>query len=69
MRGGDRILVVDTDNRLRLRQVEVFRTERDRILIASGIEETDRIVVSPLETAIDGEPVRVAERAPVSETR
>jgi RND family efflux transporter MFP subunit len=69
MRGGDRVLVVDTDDRLRLRQVEVFRTERDRILIAAGIEETDRIVVSPLETAVDGELVRVRERAPAGETR
>jgi len=59
MRGADRVLVVDTHDRLRFRQVEVFRTEGDRVLVRSGLTENDRIVISPLESAIDGEIVSV----------
>lgn len=59
MRGEDRVLVVDAEDRLRFRQVEIFRLERNRVLVSSGITENDRIVVSPLENAIEGELVRV----------
>lgn len=59
MRGEDEVLIVDPENRLRFRRVEVLRMERDRVLLKSGIGEDDRIVVSPLENAIDGELVRV----------
>lgn len=59
IRGEDRVLVVDAENRLRFRQVEVFRLERNRVLVSGGITENDRIVVSPLENAIEGQLVRV----------
>jgi RND family efflux transporter MFP subunit len=59
MRSADRVLTVDASDRLRFRQVEIFRLERDRVLISSGISEDDRIVVSPLENAIEGQIVRV----------
>jgi len=61
MRSEDRVLVVDEDDRLEFRQVEVFRLERDRVLVGSGLTEADRIVVSPLENAIAGQRVRVQE--------
>lgn len=67
MRGENRVLVVDPENRLRFREVEVFRMERDRVLVKSGISEDDRIVVSPLDNAIDGALVRVQDRAPADE--
>ena len=63
MRGANQVLVVDTHDRLRFRQVDVFRTERDRVLVGSGIAGDDRIVVSPLENAIEGQLVRVQELA------
>lgn len=58
MRGEERVLVVDPEDRLRFRQVEVFRLERNRVLVSGGITESDRIVVSPLENAIEGQLVR-----------
>ena len=48
LRGADRVLIVDDADHVRFRQVELFRLERDRILVKSGIEEGDRIIVSPL---------------------
>ena len=59
LRGADRVLIVDDADHVRFRQVELFRLERDRILVKSGIEEGDRIIVSPLENAVDGMQVQV----------
>jgi RND family efflux transporter MFP subunit len=59
LRGADRVLIVDSDDKLRFKSVEVFRLERDRVLLAGGIEAGDRVVVSPLENAVDGMRVRV----------
>jgi RND family efflux transporter MFP subunit len=59
LRGANQVLVVDSDNTLRFKTVEVFRLERDRVLLDGGIEEGDRIVVSPLESAVEGMAVRV----------
>ena len=61
LRGVDRVLTVDSAGHVRFRQVELFRLERERILVASGIEEGDRIIVSPLENAVDGMAVRVSD--------
>jgi multidrug efflux system membrane fusion protein len=63
LRGADEVLLVehvDGKDLLRLQQVDVFRLERDRVLIRSGIEEGARVVVSPLENAVTGMQVRVA---------
>ena len=59
LRGANQVLVVDSDNTLRFKAVDVFRLERDRVLLNGGVEEGDRIVVSPLEGAVDGMTVNV----------
>jgi multidrug efflux pump subunit AcrA (membrane-fusion protein) len=57
--GTDQVLIVDAEDRLYFRKVELFRSERDRILVKSGLDKGDRIVVSSLEGAVDGMRVRV----------
>jgi multidrug efflux system membrane fusion protein len=59
LRGAEQVLLVDSQNELVFRDVEVFRLERERVLIGGGIEAGDRIVVSPLESAVEGMKVRV----------
>jgi multidrug efflux pump subunit AcrA (membrane-fusion protein) len=61
LRGGDTVLVVDEDDRLRFRNVVVYREERDRVLLSEGVTAGDRIVSSPLENAVDGMRVRTPE--------
>ncbi len=61
MRGSDRVLVVDEDDRLRFRAVDVVRFEADRVVVASGLAGGDRPCVSPIEIAVDGMAVRVAD--------
>ena len=61
MRAGDQVMIVDARNKLRFRTVEVFRAERERVLVRAGLEAGDRVCVSALEAAVDGMEVRVAE--------
>ena len=59
MRDHEHILVVDADDRLRLRRADVIRRERREIVLAaSTFEPGDRIVTSAIETAVDGMRVR-----------
>jgi len=61
MRGEDQVLVVDAEERLRFRPVEVMRADRDRVVIGGGLHAGERVAISPLEAAVDGMRVRIAE--------
>lgn len=57
------VWVVDIDNRLRRRPVEVFRVERDSVLVSDGLDATDLISLLEPRLAREGlivEPVREA---------
>ncbi len=65
MRGDTTVMVVDSNNRLYIRDVDVLRAETDRVLVRSGIESGDRVIVSAVEAAVNGMEVEVAnEQAP-----
>lgn len=61
LRDGDRVLVVDADDRLRFRDVTVLRTEGERAVISEGLAAGDRVTVSPLATVTDGMKVRTVD--------
>ena len=58
LRNGNRVLVVDDENRLHYRDIEPLRLYRDQVLIIGGLEAGERVCISPLQTAIDGMPVQ-----------
>lgn len=60
----DRVLVVDADDRLRFREVEVLRSEREEVVIGEGLAAGERVCVSPLRAAVDGMSVRVPSGDP-----
>ncbi|MCR9093181.1 MAG: efflux RND transporter periplasmic adaptor subunit [bacterium] len=60
LRAGDRVYVIDAENRIAFREVEVLRTERDRVVVAGGLVAGEMICTSPLDAAIDGMLVRVS---------
>lgn len=60
IRGDDRVLVVD-EERLRFRDVEVLRAERDNVIVGGGLRAGELVAISPIEAAVDGMRVRVAE--------
>ena len=52
------VVVVDDEQRLRLRRVEVLRTERERVWIAAGLTPGERVVITPLDVFVEGSVVR-----------
>jgi RND family efflux transporter MFP subunit len=56
----DSVHVIDAEGRLRIRPVEVLRTERERVVITRGLEAGERVSLSPLRAVVDGMSVRVA---------
>jgi multidrug efflux pump subunit AcrA (membrane-fusion protein) len=58
LRDSERVLVIEQDDRLFFRQVEVARAERQRVVVASGLEDGDRVCLSPLDAVTDGMKVR-----------
>ncbi len=61
LRDDGQVLVVDEDERLRLRDVHVVRIERDIAIVDQGLADGERVCVSPLEVAVDGMQVRTTE--------
>lgn len=58
LRGTSQVLIVDADDRLRFRDVEVLRATTDRIIVSAGLEGGERVNLSPLEAVSDGMRVR-----------
>ncbi len=56
-----RVLVVDDALRLRQREVEVLRWERERVVLGAGLAAGERVCVSPLRAVVDGMRVRVQD--------
>lgn len=70
LRDGGRVLVVDAEDRLRFRDVEVLRVEGENVLVSSGLGEGERVSVSLLQAPVDGMQVRpVRDEAPGKEPR
>jgi RND family efflux transporter MFP subunit len=57
LRNGNRVLVVDDDNRLHFRTIEPLRLHQDEVLIKSGLQAGEMVCISPLQTAIENMPV------------
>lgn len=57
-RNGSQVWTVSASNRLQRKDVEVLYKGRDLIYVKNGLNEGDRIVLSHLDTAVDGLEVR-----------
>jgi RND family efflux transporter MFP subunit len=67
LRDGSRVLVVDADDRMVFRPVEIVRIERDQVVIGAGLAPGERVCVSPLQAVVEGMQVRVVgDDAPVA---
>ena len=54
LRGRDRVLVVDAQDRLSFREIDILRATTDTIYVQRGLAEGDLVVVSPLDTPTEG---------------
>jgi len=58
LRDDAHILVVDSSDHLRTREVEVLRINRDDVLIRATLGPGERICISPLQVVVEGMPVK-----------
>jgi RND family efflux transporter MFP subunit len=64
VRGNNRVLVVDSENRMWYRAVDIMRLENDRVLIQGGLADGERICLSPIQAVVDGMRVNVVDENP-----
>lgn len=64
LRGEDRVLVVDAQDRLTWRRVTVLRADRDAVVVGAGLADGERVVLSPLEAPVEGMAVRPVVETP-----
>lgn len=66
VRGSNKLVFVDADNRILVRTVDVVRTD-SQYTYFGGLKEGDRVVVSALEAPFDGMVIRTAGDVAASE--
>jgi len=54
LRGASTAIVVDAESRLRLRDVDVLKRNRDEVLVTAGLEDGDQLCTTPLSISVDG---------------
>lgn len=54
LRNQSQVLVVDGDNRLRFRDVEILRFDQDRVIVKGGVRDGETVNISPIQTVVDG---------------
>lgn len=59
LRGENRVYVVDDEERLRFREVDLLRVTKGDVLIRGGLASGERVCLSPIDAATDGMQVRV----------
>ncbi len=58
---SEQVLIVDGEDRLRFRDVDILRLDGESAMISSGLTAGERVCVSPLDAAVDGMEVRTVE--------
>jgi RND family efflux transporter MFP subunit len=61
LRGSDQLIFVDEESRLRIRNIQVTRADADYVYLTTGVNAGDRIVVTALETPVNGMKVRTGD--------
>jgi RND family efflux transporter MFP subunit len=62
LRNTNKVYVINDENRLEIRTVEVISTSEDTVLVSTGVEVGDKVVTSTIPAAIDGMEVRAITR-------
>ncbi len=62
LRNSNKVYVINDDNRLEIRTVEVLSTSEDIVLVTEGVEPGDKVVTSTIPAAVDGMEVRAITR-------
>ncbi len=63
LRDDDRVWILDADDRLRIREIEVLRLDGNSMVVGGGIADGERVIVSALDFVTDGMRARPQEDA------
>jgi len=66
LRNANKVYVINAENRLEIRTVEVLSTSADTVLVSTGVKVGDKVVTSTIPAAVDGMEVRAITRAQTS---
>ena len=66
---GNRVFLLDDEDRVHLQPIEIARSERDRVIVRDGVERGDRISVTPMPWAVEGMQVLPVTELPGSVDR
>ena len=58
LRTNNQVLVIDEEDRIRFRTVNILRIDSEEVIIDGGLVPGERVNVSPIQTVVDG--MRVA---------
>ena len=61
VRGSDKVIFVDDENRIEVRTVDIARADANFVFVRGGASPGDRIVLTALESPIDGMVVRTTQ--------
>ncbi len=61
LRGSDQLVFLDEESRLRIRSVEVVRSDTEYAYVRDGAQAGQRIVVTPMDSPINGASVRTTD--------
>lgn len=60
LHGSNQLLFVDSEKRLRIRSVNIVRADSEYAYINGGAEAGERVILTAMESPINGMPVRIA---------
>ncbi len=61
LHGKNQIWVIDDQNKLNIRSINIMRQEKGRIIIDEGLEEGDKVCLTALDVVVDGMDVKIEE--------
>ena len=67
LRNGRSVYVMNDQNTLEIRDVQIVWSEPDAVLVASGLRPNERVVTSRIPTPIPNMLLRTAEPSPAAE--
>jgi RND family efflux transporter MFP subunit len=62
LRSADKVYVINDNNRLEIRTVEILSTSEETVLVSNGVKVGDKVVTSTVPAAVDGMEVRAIAR-------
>ena len=62
LRNENKVYVINDENRLEIRTVDVLSTSEDRVLVSRGVQSGERVVTSTLEAPVEGMEVQAISR-------